>query len=810
MAKLEIASSCKMPSRTSSASNLTTSTGITFAGQDKLQKLPIPPLEDTIERYLDSVRPLETSAEFEETRAAAYEFLEHQGPALQQRLIEYASSRSSYIEQFWYDSYLNYDNPVVLNLNPFFLLEDDPAPSHHNQVNRAASLVVSMLAFVRAVRREELPPDNVRNTPLCMYQYSRIFGTARISTQTGCVMQSDYSSKHIVVMARSQFYWFDVLDDNSDLIMTESDLAQNFAAIVADAQNTPVTEAAKGAVGVLTTENRRIWATLRDTLSRDPAESEDISNSNNNRECLHIIDSALFIVCLDYSEPETPSELAMNMLCGTNVIDKGVQVGTCTNRWYDKLQVIVTKNGRAGINFEHTGVDGHTILRFVSDIYTDTILRFARSINGKAPSLWASESPDPAKRDPNSFGNVNTTPRKLEWTMIPELSLALRFAETRLADLIHQNEFEVLEFSSYGMDFIKSAGFSPDAFVQMAFQAAYYALYGKSECTYEPAMTKYFLHGRTEAIRSVSDESVAFVRKFCEDAPAKAKLDYLRLACEKHVATTKMCSKGLGQDRHLYALYCIHQRLALEESVAEEVSSETSNTSSAKTTLEMPAIFADAGWEKLNTTIISTSNCGNASLRLFGFGPTSQDGFGIGYIIKNDGISVCASSKHRQTRRYLDTLSNYLLEVRNLIRTTESRRLAMTRARSPVRPTSERSKSGRKVKGHHASAAATEKEDANDAGDMLGGYGYFDMGEMELLLRDRDVAGTGVSSVVTSGATTPTTSYDDNPLYLKNGLAKLTSAESLARAQQHGKGHRHQYLDRQRREIGRKLRLVDI
>lgn len=49
-------------------------------------------------------------------------------------------------------------------------------------------------------------------------------------------------------------------------------------------------------------------------------------------------------------------------------------------------------------------------------------------------------------------------------------------------------------------------GFSPDAFVQMAYQAAYFSLYGRVDSTYEPAMTKNFLHGRTEAIRSVTPE----------------------------------------------------------------------------------------------------------------------------------------------------------------------------------------------------------------------------------------------------------------------------------------------------------------
>jgi carnitine O-acetyltransferase len=674
--------------------------GITFAAQDKLPKLPIPDLEPSTKRYLEALKPLQSSREHDDTRAAVREFIEHEGKDLQDRLKKYASNKTSYIEQFWYDSYLNYDNPVVLNLNPFFLLEDDPTPARNNQVTRAASLVISALCFVRAVRKEELPPDTVRGQPLDMFQYSRMFGTARVPTDSGCVIGQDSDSKHVVVMCRGQFYWFDVLDSNNDLIMTEKDVALNLQVIVDDAEQTPIQDAARGAIGVLSTENRKIWSGLRDVLTRD--------EGSNNAECLNIVDSALFMICLDYTEPADTSQLCGNMLCGTNEVVKGVQVGTCTNRWYDKLQIIVCKNGSAGINFEHTGVDGHTVLRFASDVYTDTILRFAKSINGQAPTLWLTNSPDPSKRDPESFGDVSTTPHKLEWDMIPELQIALRFAETRLADLINQNEFQTLEFRGYGKNFITSMGFSPDAFVQMAYQAAYYGLWGRIENIYEPAMTKIFLHGRTEAIRSVSKESVEFVKTFWADNPAQQKVDALKAACQKHTATTKECSKGEGFDRHMYALYCVWQRKVNEEGA--EVASSTgfssngysspadptdlssphrkedsispsarsragtdTSRSPAPPMHQMPLLFADAGWERINNTILSTSNCGNPALRHFGFGPVSGDGFGIGYIIKEDSISVCASSKHRQTKRFIDSIESYLNEIRRLLRATRQR-----------------------------------------------------------------------------------------------------------------------------------------
>lgn len=389
---------------------------------------------------------------------------------------------------------------MVLNLNPFFLLEDDPTPQRSDQVVRAASLITSTLKFIDALRNKSLEPDVFRGTPLCMSQFSRLFGTARMPTENGCYIQSDDQSKHIVVLAHSQFYHFEVFDDEGNIAVTEKEVVANLKAIRADATKTAVHDIAKNAVGVLTTESRPVWARLRDRLNE----------GQENREALQVVDSALFIVCLDHVSPQTSDELSTNMLCGSYEIDQGVQVGTCTNRWYDKLQVgtqskvdpescatpglfshvipssncwllffffcqkiIVCKNGSAGINFEHTGVDGHTVLRFVSDIYTDTILRFAQTINSQTKSIFHSLTQNGDKRRSSSISSNGTNqlqdvnPRKIEWKLNQELKLGIRFAETRLSDLILQNEVNVLEFGDYGKSFIVDMKLSPDAFVQV-------------------------------------------------------------------------------------------------------------------------------------------------------------------------------------------------------------------------------------------------------------------------------------------------------------------------------------------------------
>ena len=158
-------------------------------------------------------------------------------------------------------------------------------------------------------------------------------------------MEIHGDSRHIVVLRRGQFCtfggevaghtdnsrgrldWFDVLDGENRPVLTEQEILRNLQAIVHDAEELPLHEVARNSIGVLSTENRKVWSSLRSALS----------NNHNNESCLQIIDNALFIVCLDDVTPENLAELCDNFLCGTYNLKNGVQVGTCTNRWYDKV-----------------------------------------------------------------------------------------------------------------------------------------------------------------------------------------------------------------------------------------------------------------------------------------------------------------------------------------------------------------------------------------------------------------------------------------------------------------------------------------
>lgn len=160
--------------------------GFTYANQNDLPRLPIPALNETMAKLPSRLVALLDENEMEEANKVINDFLVNKGPELQQKLIEYeqegfeSEKIGSYIEEFWNESYLRPDISTVLNLNPFFILEDGPDPKiAKDQLRRAASLCFASIKFASALRNETLAPDYFRDQPLCMDQFKVLFGSSR-------------------------------------------------------------------------------------------------------------------------------------------------------------------------------------------------------------------------------------------------------------------------------------------------------------------------------------------------------------------------------------------------------------------------------------------------------------------------------------------------------------------------------------------------------------------------------------------------------------------------------------------------------
>lgn len=677
----------------------------TFDNQNNLPRLPIPKLASTLERFMQVVTPLLTPCQVEKTKSILQSFQEKDGPKLQTLLEAYENNVQkkgafgSYIEEFWNDAYLVPNDPLVLNVNPYFLLEEDAdAKIAKDQILRAASLAFNSLKFVASVKNETMAPDLVRGTSLCMDQFKSLFGACRIPSEERDRVQVDDKSCHVIVMFRNQIYSFQGLslapdDENNDgdefgigncndgddgnngevkVIVNEADIAHILLSIVSDGKRTTKAASVQKAIGVLTTLPRNSWAKARQYISK-------LTDRNTNN--FKIIDSGLFVLALDEFMPINVHEAAANMLHGTHMMVSSstdeesnitpstrtivspipsliYQGGTCCNRFYDKLQIIVCEDGSAGINFEHSAVDGHTTLRFVSDVFAETIVAFAKSVT---QSIYRGDCPIPSiihakvsraaqtnnieGKDKNEKSFLDTNPKKLTFDFDGEICNQIVYAESKLGDAVSADDTYVLEWKGFGKNLIVHNSLSPDSFVQMTILIAYYKLYGDIVNSYESVLTKQFFHGRTEAMRSTTSFASNLMKCWTNPKTRREeKLNALSEATRAHSKRTKQASQGMGVDRHLFALKCIGEK--------NNVHSE---------------LFSSEAWKALNHTVISTSNCGNPSLRLFGFGPVVPDGFGIGYIIKDNGLQYGISSKHRQTMRYALSLKETLLEMQDLL-----------------------------------------------------------------------------------------------------------------------------------------------
>ena len=237
-------------------------------------------------------------------------------------------------------------------------------------------------------------------------------------------------------------------------------------------------------------------------------------------------------------------------------------------------------------------------------------------------------------------------PRSLGVEATEPLLEAVSRSERAVDELIARTDLVVLDFGELGKRSIVAHDLSADAFVQMAFQLAYFTLTGEIASTYESVDTKRFLHGRTEAMRSVSEESVAFVRSLRSEGHSRATSEQLlRAAVASHRATLARCKEGRGVDRHLLGL-----RRMLEP--GEPV----------------PRLFTDKSYETLTRTVLSTSALPSSpGVALTCFGPVVDEGFGLSYTIHDDSVCCVVTSFHGLAGTFADELAGSLEEMQALV-----------------------------------------------------------------------------------------------------------------------------------------------
>ncbi|XP_043555251.1 carnitine O-palmitoyltransferase 2, mitochondrial [Chiloscyllium plagiosum] len=602
--------------------------------QRSLPRLPIPKLQDTMQRYLTAQKPLLDNDQYKRTKQLAEDFEKGIGKQLHEELVaqDKRNKHTSFISGPWFDMYLTAREPVVLNHNPFMSFNSDPNSANNDQVIRATNMTVSALRFMKTFRAGLLEPEifhlnpaksdtsyfkniirfvpaslswygayMVNAYPLDMSQYYRLFNSTRIPRPGRDELFTDESAKHLLVMRNGHFYTFDVIDRDGR-ITKASEIQAHFKYILSDPRPPP-----EFCLGYLTSENRDTWTSMRLRLLEA-----------GNTETLKKIDTAVFCICLDDITVKDHLQLSHNMLYGNGL-----------NRWYDKsFSIILTKDGHAAVNFEHSWGDGVAVLRLMNEIFKDTT---------ETPAVSATTLP--------ATVDSSQSVQKLEFKFDDFLKSGISNAKEKFDNTVSTLTFDALEFKKGGKVFLKKHNVSPDAVAQLSFQMAFLRQYGKTVATYESCSTAAFKHGRTETIRPATIYTKKCSEAFVKE-PSKHSISDLRAMineCSKyHGQLTKEAAMGQGFDRHLFAL----RYLAKSKGIS------------------LPELFQDPSYIQINHNILSTSTLSSPAVQLGGFAPVVPDGFGVGYGVHDHWIGCNLSSyPARDPKEFLKCLNKSLNDI---------------------------------------------------------------------------------------------------------------------------------------------------
>ncbi|XP_040108187.1 carnitine O-palmitoyltransferase 1, brain isoform isoform X2 [Oryx dammah] len=585
-----------------------------FSYQRSLPRQPVPSVQDTVRK------------DFDWTAGAAQEFLKLQASLLQWHLQLKSWWASNYVSDWWEEFvYLRSRNSLMVNSNYYLMdfLYVTPTPV---QAARAGNAVHALLLYRHRLDRQEILPTLLMGIrPLCSAQYEKIFNTTRIPGVHRDHIRHLRDSRHVAVFHRGRF--FRVGTHSQSRLLSPRALEQQFQRILDDPSPACPHEEHLAA---LTAAPRDTWAQVRRSLKTQA------------QEALEAVEGAAFFVSLD-SEPAglTREDPAASL----DAYAHALLAGRGHDRWFDKsFSLIVFSNGKLGLSVEHSWADcpisGH--------MWEFTLATECFQL-GYLADGHCKGHPDPSLPQP----------QRLHWDLPDKIhlsiSLALRAAKTLSGNI----ECHVFPFSHFGKSFIKRCHLSSDSFIQTTLQLAHFRDRGQFCLTYESTMTRLFLEGRTETVRSCTREACNFVRAMEDKEKTDAQcLALFRLAVDKHQALLKAAMSGQGVDRHLFALYVVSQFLHLQSPFLDQVHSEQWQLATSQIPVQQIHLFDIHNYPDY----VSSGG---------GFGPADDHGYGVSYMFMGDDvitfhISSNKSSTRTDSHRLGQRIQDALLDVASL------------------------------------------------------------------------------------------------------------------------------------------------
>ncbi|XP_061773720.1 carnitine O-palmitoyltransferase 1, liver isoform isoform X1 [Nerophis ophidion] len=575
-----------------------------YSFQNSLPRLPVPSVQDTCTRYLESVRPLMDDEKYERMKSLAKDFEMNLGPRLQWYVKLKSWWTSNYVSDWWEEYiYLRGRGPIMVNSN-YYAMDFLYVFPTSIQAARAGNAIHAIMLYRRKLDRAQIKPIYLlaNKVPLCSAQWERMFNTTRVPGLETDILQHMNDSKHIAVYHKGRFFKVWMFYDGRLLLPRE--IEQQMERILAD-KSEPMPGEEK--LAALTAGERTPWAQRRDAhFSR-----------GRNKQSLDAIEKAAFFVTLDDTEQRFDQS---NPVKSLDSYAKSLLHGKCYDRWFDKsFNLIVFKNGTMGLNAEHSWADAPIIGHLWEHVLSMDPFKLGYTDQGHCCG-------EPHPNLPS--------PLRLQWDIPSECQEAIETSLTVATTLANDVDSHIFPFNDFGKGLIKKCRTSPDAFIQIALQLAHYRDKAKFCLTYEASMTRLFREGRTETVRSCTMETCAFVHSMIRNETREERLNLLKIAAEKHQNMYRLAMTGKGIDRHLFCLYVVSKYLGEDSAFLKEVLSEPWRLSTSQTPLQQVELFDLVR----HPEYVSSGG---------GFGPVANDGYGVSYIIVGENlINFHISSKH--------------------------------------------------------------------------------------------------------------------------------------------------------------------
>lgn len=570
------------------------------AYQSSLPTLPLPSIEATVAKYMGTIEPLlaDNPEEWLRMQQLAKEFITKEGPKLQRYLALKRVVSENYISDWWLDYvYLQSRSSLCINSNWYGVMYAEYFPTH-SQAARAASMVYNLLKLKKQLDTDSFDPQVIAGfVPLCMQQYDGIFSTTRIpGREQDTLRKYEVSeSKHLAVICKGRFYKMNVYDPTTNKPLTPLQLETAIAGILN--AKTDLNRSAESMIPALTAADRTHWADVRENF---------FVQDEFNRNGLDAFEKSVFVLCLDDVTPPTLAAEGKQYLCGNG-----------HNRWSDKsFNLVVTPNAKAGVHVEHSWGDAPTLAHLLEWVSTSDEVKELYDERG---NIKPTEEDIQAK----ALGTFRIYPaERIHFHVDEYLQKHIDNVHTQYLREIDDLDLDVGRFTTYGKEVCKAAKCSPDGWIQMAMQLAYYRTQGRFDQTYESSMTRLFKAGRTETIRSVSKQSCAFVLAMQDPSKTKEeKLKLLREACDAHQKYSYDAMTGYGVDRHLFGLTVVSYGKKIPSPFLRAVFDRKWKLSTSQVlTRQVPNEFHPA-----DTDVFHTPNGG--------FGPVADDGYGVSYCV---------------------------------------------------------------------------------------------------------------------------------------------------------------------------------